>query len=166
MNIKLCPIATVLSIVANLTGYQQLNISAGGLKLLAEVEGCRLSSYKCSAGIWTNGIGNTMGVKPDIKINEKQAAAALIKNVKKVEVKIASCLKVMPPKHIYDALVSLAFNAGSRALCRSDMLYLVNNKQWLAACLQIKRWVYVKGKINHGLQNRRKKEMQWCLNDL
>lgn len=166
MNIKLCSIAIVLSIVTNLTEFQQLNISSGGLKLLAEVEGCRLSSYKCSAGIWTNGIGNTSGVKPDLKIDEKDAAATLIMNVKIVEDKIASCLKVIPPKHIYDSIISIAFNVGSQAMCRSDMLNLVNNKQWLAACLQIKRWVYVKGKINHGLQNRRKKEMQWCLNDV
>lgn len=166
MNIKLCSIATVLNIVANLAGYQQLNISDGGLKLLAEVEGCRLSSYKCSAGIWTNGIGNTVGVTPYEKIDELQAASELIKNIKKVEDKIASCLRVTPPKPLYDSIISLAFNAGSQVLCRSDMLSLVNNKQWLAACLQIKRWIYVKGKMNHGLKNRRKKELDWCLNGI
>lgn len=31
------------------------------------------------------------------------------------------------------------------------------------ACHQLPRWVYVKGVFNQGLDNRRAREMAWCL---
>ncbi len=30
-----------------------------GLALIKEFEGCKLTAYKCSAGVWTIGFGNT-----------------------------------------------------------------------------------------------------------
>ena len=34
-----------------------------GLTLLKSFEGCRLTAYKCPAGVWTIGYGHTKGVK-------------------------------------------------------------------------------------------------------
>ena len=45
-----------------------------GMKLIADYEGCRLQPYQCSAGVWTDGIGNTSGVVPGKTITERQAA--------------------------------------------------------------------------------------------
>ena len=33
------------------------------MKLIKESEGCKLTAYKCPAGIWTLGFGQTKGVK-------------------------------------------------------------------------------------------------------
>jgi lysozyme len=62
--VKRCLVGTVLAIAATLPGFQQLHTSVEGLKLIADYEGCRLQPYQCSAGVWTDGIGNTSGVIP------------------------------------------------------------------------------------------------------
>lgn len=60
--VKRCLVGAVLAIVATLPGFQSLHTSVEGLKLIADYEGCRLQPYQCSAGVWTDGIGNTSGV--------------------------------------------------------------------------------------------------------
>lgn len=76
--VKRCLVGAVLAIAATLPGFQQLHTSVEGLKLIADYEGCRLQPYQCSAGVWTDGIGNTSGVIPGKTITERQAAEGLI----------------------------------------------------------------------------------------
>ncbi|STI62320.1 glycoside hydrolase family protein [Escherichia coli] len=83
-----------------------------GLKLIADYEGCRLQPYQCSAGVWTDGIGNTSGVIPGKTITERQAAEGLISNVLRVERALERCVKQQPPQKVYDAAVSFAFKRG------------------------------------------------------
>ncbi|MCV5941870.1 lysozyme, partial [Escherichia coli] len=83
--VKRCLVGTVLAIAATLPGFQSLHTSLDGLKLIADYEGCRLQPYQCSAGVWTDGIGNTSGVVPGRAITERQAAGMLISNVQRVE---------------------------------------------------------------------------------
>ena len=40
-----------------------MKCSQEGLALIKKFEGCKLKSYKCSAGVWTIGYGHTAGVK-------------------------------------------------------------------------------------------------------
>lgn len=68
--VKRCLVGTVLAIAATLPGFQQLHTSVEGLKLIADYEGCRLQPYQCSAGVWTDGIGNTSGVIPGKTITQ------------------------------------------------------------------------------------------------
>ena len=72
--VKRCLVGAVLAIAATLPGFQSLHTSVEGLKLIADYEGCRLQPYQCSAGVWTDGIGNTSGVIPGKTITERQAA--------------------------------------------------------------------------------------------
>lgn len=65
--VKRCLVGAVLAIAATLPGFQSLHTSVEGLKLIADYEGCRLQPYQCSAGVWTDGIGNTSGVVPGKK---------------------------------------------------------------------------------------------------
>ena len=49
-----------------------MEISKNGIELIKRFEGCRLTSYKCPAGIWTIGYGHTANVKQgDIITKEK-----------------------------------------------------------------------------------------------
>ena len=131
--VKRCLVGAVLAIAATLPGFQQLHTSVEGLKLIADYEGCRLQPYQCSAGVWTDGIGNTSGVIPGKTITERQAAEGLISNV------------------------------GTGNACSSTLVKLLNQRRWADACRQLPRWVYVKGVFNQGLDNRRAREMAWCL---
>lgn len=162
-TVKRCAVGVVLALAATLPGFQQLHTSVEGLKLIADYEGCRLQPYQCSAGVWTDGIGNTRGVEPGKSITERQAAGNFITNVLRVEAALARCVAVSMPQQVYDALVSLAFNVGTGNACGSTMVALLKQGRWREACGQLPRWVYVKGVFNQGLDNRRKREMAWCL---
>ena len=162
-TVKRCAVGVVLALAATLPGFQQLHTSVEGLRLIADYEGCRLQPYQCSAGVWTDGIGNTRGVVPGKSITERQAAGNFITNVLRVEAALARCVAVSVPQQVYDALVSLAFNVGTGNACGSTMVALLKQGRWRDACGQLPRWVYVKGVFNQGLENRRQREMAWCL---
>lgn len=163
--VKRCLVGAVLAIAATLPGFQQLHTSVEGLKLIADYEGCRLQPYQCSAGVWTDGIGNTSGVIPGKTITERQAAEGLISNVLRVERALERCVKQQPPQKVYDSVVSFAFNVGTGNACSSTLVKLLNQRRWADACRQLPRWVYVKGVFNQGLDNRRAREMAWCLQE-
>lgn len=148
--VKRCLVGAVLAIAATLPGFQQLHTSVEGLKLIADYEGCRLQPYQCSAGVWTDGIGNTSGVIPGKTITERQAAEGLISNVLRVERALERCVKQQPPQKVYDAVVSFAFNVGTGNACSSTLVKLLNQRLWADACRQLPRWVYVKGVFNQG----------------
>lgn len=163
--IKRCSIASVLALAVLMPDFRLLKTSPEGLALIADLEGCRLSPYRCSAGVWTSGIGHTAGVVPTREITERDAAANLIADVMKVEKRLAACSPVEMPPRVYDALVSFAFNVGTGAACRSTLVSLINRKQWPQACGELPRWVYVNGNKNAGLENRRAREKAWCLKE-
>lgn len=161
--VKRCSVGLVLAIATTLPGFQQLHTSVEGLKLIADYEGCRLSPYRCDADKWTDGIGNTVGVVPGRNITERQAAGTFISNVLRTELALSRCVFSQVPQKVYDALVSFAFNVGTGNACGSTLVRLLNQGRWREACYQLPRWVYVKGVFNQGLDNRRGRELSWCL---
>ncbi|AUH00976.1 lysozyme [Prodigiosinella confusarubida] len=160
---KRCIAATVLMLAALLPDYSRLHTSRNGLALIANLEGCQLSPYKCSAHVWTNGIGHTAGVSPHHTITEQEAAANLVSDVINVEHALSRCMPVKMPQPIYDAVVSFTFNVGSRAACQSTLAFFINKQRWLDACNQLPRWIYINGVISPGLEQRRKRERTLCL---
>ncbi len=72
--VKRCSVATVLLLAVLVPDFRLLHTSQDGLALLADLEGCRLRPYQCSAGVWTSGIGHTAGVTPARDITEREAA--------------------------------------------------------------------------------------------
>lgn len=161
--VRRCAVAAVLAIAALLPQTPTLKTSAAGLALIADFEGCRLSAYQCSAGVWTNGIGHTAGVKPQTQISERQAAVNLVEDVMRVEKGIARCMPVAMPQPVYDAVVSFAFNVGVAAACKSTLGFFINKGRWRDACEQLPRWVFVNGLRVTGLERRRANELAYCL---
>lgn len=161
--VRRCAVAVILAIAALLPQTPTLKTSAAGLALIADFEGCRLSAYQCSAGVWTNGIGHTAGVKPQTQISERQAAVNLVEDVMRVEKGIARCMPVAMPQSVYDAVVSFAFNVGVTAACKSTLGFFINKGRWRDACEQSPRWVFVKGERVTGLERRRANELAYCL---
>lgn len=161
--IKRCSVAAVLALAVLMPDFRLLNTSAEGLALLADLEGCRLTPYQCSAGVWTSGIGHTAGVTPKGDITERQAAANLVADVLDTEQRLAVCVPVKMPPRVYDALVSFAFNVGTGAACRSTLVSFIKRQQWWQACDQLTRWVFVNGVRNQGLENRRAREWAYCV---
>ncbi|HEP0019198.1 TPA: lysozyme [Klebsiella aerogenes] len=161
--VKRCSVAAVLALAALLPDFRLLHTSPDGLALIADLEGCRLAPYQCSAGVWTSGIGHTAGVVPKRDITEREAAANLVADVLNTERRLAVCVPVTMPQPVYDALVSFSFNVGTGAACRSTLVSFIKRHQWRKACDQFTRWVYVNGERSTGLENRRQRERAYCL---
>jgi lysozyme len=156
-------VAAVLALAALMPDFRLLNTSPDGLALIADLEGCRLTPYQCSAGVWTSGIGHTAGVVPKRDITEREAAANLVADVLNTERRLAVCVPVTMPQQVYDALVSFSFNVGTGAACRSTLVSYLKRQQWWQACDQLTRWVFVNGERSTGLENRRQRERAYCL---
>ncbi len=161
--VKRCSLAAVLALATLVPDFRLLTTSQAGLALIADLEGCRLRPYQCSAGVWTRGIGHTAGVVPARDITEREAAADLVADVLNVERQLAHCAPIAMPSSVYDALVSFTFNVGSGAACDSTLVSLIKHRQWALACDQLPRWVYVNGVKNKGLENRRQRERAYCM---
>ncbi|WXX18233.1 lysozyme R [Yersinia phage vB_YpM_MHG51] len=161
--VKRCSVAAVLALAALVPDFRLLNTSPDGLALIADLEGCRLTPYQCSAGVWTSGIGHTAGVVPKRDISEREAAANLVADVLNTERRLAVCVPVTMPQQVYDALVSFSFNVGTGAACRSTLVSYLKRQQWWQACDQLTRWVFVNGERSAGLENRRQRERAYCL---
>ncbi|CNK75805.1 prophage lysozyme%3B Phage lysin [Yersinia frederiksenii] len=161
--IKRCSVVAVLALVALLPHYPVIKTSASGLALIANLEGCRLESYRCSAGVWTSGIGHTAGVKPEQTITERQAATNLVSDIIQIEKQVDKCMTVTMPQPVYDAVISFAFNVGSGVACGSTLATLIKRQQWREACQQLPRWSYVNGIWHQGVNNRRVTELAHCI---
>lgn len=85
-----------------------------GLSLIKQFEGCRLTAYKCPAGVWTIGYGHTSGVKAGQTITQAQADAFLVADVERFEANVSKyASKYNWTQNEFDAMVSFAFNLGS-----------------------------------------------------
>ncbi|MBH2771205.1 lysozyme [Serratia marcescens] len=156
-----CSVAVIIGLVLS---NGEVKTSRAGLELIGNAEGCRREPYKCPADVWTDGIGNTHGVKQGVRKTDEQIAADWQKNILAAEQcvnRYASGDKLS--QGAFDAAVSITFNAGCPAMQKSTMFRLFRQGETVAACDQFPRWVYVDGVKLNGLVIRRGKERALCL---
>ena len=124
---------------------------------IIEFEGCKLTAYKCPAGVWTIGVGHTKGVKQGQTITEAQAMSLLKGDLLPCE-NYVNNLGVCKTQGEFDALVDFTFNLGTAALGRSTLLKYIRAKkpeQYIRE--EFAKWVNSKGMRLKGLVIRR----QW-----
>ena len=132
-------------------------IGQAGLALIKQFEGCRLTAYQCSAGVWTIGYGHTAGVYKGMKITQAQADAFLKQDIAKFEKYINNPSYVQFTDKLnqnqFDALVSFAFNLGQgnvKKLCTGRTINQIPSA--------MQQYCKAAGKTLPGLQRRRKAE--------
>ena len=76
-------------------------------------EGCRLTAYKCPAGVWTIGVGHTQDVTEHDEITYEQSRDLLRRDLELVRHDLAPFVNVGLTEGQFVALVSLAFNVGA-----------------------------------------------------
>lgn len=91
-----------------------MNTSQAGIDLIKKYEGCRLTAYKDSVGVWTIGYGHTRGVYEGLTITQAYAVELLREDLKSAEKNVRSYNAIYHwTQNEFDALVSFAFNIGS-----------------------------------------------------
>ena len=83
-----------------------MKVSNNCIELVKEREGFRAKAYKCSAGVWTIGHGETKGVKPSDVITEPEALRKLLIRLDEFTKEVLALLKITPTQGQLDALVS------------------------------------------------------------
>ena len=125
------------------------------LNKIIEFEGCKLTAYKCPAGVWTIGVGHTKGVKQGQTITKAQAISLLKGDLLPCE-NYVNNLGVCKTQGEFDAIVDFAFNLGTAALGRSTLLkYIRQGKPEQYIRGEFAKWVKSGGKTLAGLVKRR-----------
>ena len=125
------------------------------LNKIIDFEGCKLTAYRCPAGVWTIGVGHTRGVKQGQKITEAQAIRLLKGDLLPCE-NYVNNLGVCKTQGQFDALVDFCFNLGTGALGRSTLLKFIRQgkaEQYIRG--EFAKWVKSGGKTLAGLVKRR-----------
>ena len=125
-----------------------------GLNLIKQFEGCRLTAYKCPAGVWTIGYGHTAGVISGQTITQEEADKMLVCDVEKYERKVNKYYdRYRWNQNEFDALVSFAFNIGS-----IDQLTANGTRSRAVIAEKILLYNKAGGKVLNGLKRRREAE--------
>ena len=144
------------------TAIAALSLSAAALVGIATHEGYVGQAYQDIVGVWTIGFGTTEGVKPNQTITPVQAISRALTDAQKFEGALKQCVTVPLHQHEYDAYVSLSYNIGSGAFCRSTLVKKLNAGDYDGACKEILRWNRAGGKEVRGLTIRRQQEYVLC----
>lgn len=134
-------------------------------KLLHHYEGLKLKAYKCPAGVWTIGLGNTRylddkAVKEGDTITLAEAESLMHKTLKKFAQAVSKHM-IVPgiTQSMFDALVCFTYNVGIGAFEGSTLLRkLKAGKPKAEVAAQFHLWIKGGGKVLNGLVKRRAAE--------
>ena len=96
-------------------------LSPRGMQVLIDREGCSLTAYQDSVGVWTVGVGHaaTSGTPPipveGMVITEKQAWQIFEEDTDEFEEVVNECIEQPMETWEFDAFVSICFNIGGSA---------------------------------------------------
>lgn len=140
-----------------------MQTSDKGIALIKQFEGCKLTAYQDSVGIWTIGYGWTQPVdgKPiraGMSINQETAERLLKTGLVSYENDVSRLVKVRLAQGQFDALVSFTYNLGARSLSTSTLLRKLNAGDYAGAADEFLRWNKAGGKVLNGLTRRREAE--------
>ncbi|EQC2606303.1 TPA: lysozyme [Enterobacter hormaechei] len=140
-----------------------MQTSEKGIALIKEFEGCKLTAYRDSVGVWTIGYGWTQPVdgKPiraGMTIKQETAERLLKTGLVRYESDVSRLVKVGLTQGQFDALVSFTYNLGARSLSTSTLLRKLNAGDYAGAADEFLRWNKAGGKVLNGLTRRREAE--------
>ena len=132
-----------------------MTYSKVGLTLTERFEGCRLTAYPDTGGVWTIGYGHTHGVHRGMVCTQDQAQTWLEQDTQFAVDAVNRLVQISLKQSEFDALVDFVFNLGVGAFARSTMLKDINAGNLAAAALQFPLWDRDAGRVLAGLLHRR-----------
>jgi lysozyme len=140
-----------------------MHISKNGLAFIREWEGCKLTAYKDSGGVWTIGVGHTgKDVHKGQTISQFEADELLEMDLQEHDISLY--LDGCPTtQNQFDAMCSLAFNIGLERFRNSTVLkrHKLGNK--IGAGNAFLLWHFDGGVPVKGLMRRREAERKLYL---
>lgn len=133
-------------------------LTAAGEAIIKGAEGCRLTAYQDSVGVFSIGYGHTHNVTADTAPVTNEQAEMLFKGDAALAGQmVAQYIFVPLNDNQYSALVSLCFNEGSAPLTKT-LGALLNAGNYEGAANEFPKWVYAGGIRLNGLIARRAAE--------
>jgi len=142
-----------------------MKVNAEGYALLKKYEGCVLKAYKCPAGVWTIGFGNTFyedgtKVKEGDVITQQRADELAKYIVEQFATSIRAMIKQPLNENQFSACVSLAYNIGTGGFKKSSVLRKLNvNPTDPTIADSFRLWNKGGGVVLKGLVRRREAEI-------
>lgn len=138
-------------------------VLAALVALVGGYEGLRTVAYRDVVGIPTVCFGETRGVKMGDSYTVEQCKTMLGNGLIEFAAGVDRCLTANVPDKSYTAFVSLAYNIGTGAFCRSTVVRKANAGDLVGACNAISMWDKAGGRVIRGLTIRRADEKRLCL---
>ena len=146
------------------TTIAALTLSASAVIGMFTVEGwCGKACIPVPGDTPTLGFGTTEGVKMGDSIDPISAINRAHRDIVKTEGVIKQCVNVPLYQNEYDSYVSLSYNIGSNAFCKSTLVKKLNAMDYEGACKEILKWDKFQGKPLRGLTKRREAEYKKCI---
>ena len=137
-----------------------MKLGERGTEMLKYFEGCKLTAYQDSVGVWTIGYGHTKGVYNGMTITQEEAEQMLLTELEEYEGYIENMVTVPLTQNQFDALVVWIYNLGPTNFKNSTLLKELNAGNYNAAGQEITRWNKAGGKVLAGLVKRREAEAE------
>ena len=137
-----------------------MKLGERGTEILKYFEGCKLTAYQDSVGVWTIGYGHTKGVYDGMTITQDHAEQMLLSELEEYEGYIKDMVTVPLTQNQFDALVVWVYNLGPTNFRNSTLLKELNAGNYNAAGQELTRWNKAGGKVLAGLVKRREAEAQ------
>lgn len=125
-----------------------------------------LVAYQDIIGVWTICDGLTKNVKANQRETEDGCDQRLYQYLKTLDAQLSQCVTPLAPPNAYAATLSLAYNAGAGAVCKSTLVKKLNTGDVRGACDELRRWIFSDGRKLQGLANRREAERAICMRDV
>lgn len=133
--------------------------------VVAGFEGLYTHPYRDIVGVRTVCYGETAADGVDLNRDYTKAECLeLLKNsLPRYDAGIRRCIRADMSPQVEAAVVSLAYNVGVSAVCRSSVVRLLNAGDTRGACNAFMAFTHAGGRVVQGLVNRRTQERALCL---
>lgn len=132
-------------------------------------EGTKFIPYKDIVGVWTVCSGDTKNVTPGVKQTAEQCQTRLEQQLAAHAAPVMKCTPTLNEQgrdYQRAAAVSLAYNIGDGAFCKSTVNRLFVAREWKRGCNAFLAWNRAGGRVVPGLTARRQREVAVCLKGL
>lgn len=136
--------------------------------LVQKWEGKENDPYQDIVNVWTVCYGDTSDVGPNTPTQtDAQCDARLDKQLEKHAAPVLQCTPILKD-HPWQlgASISLAYNIGTGAYCKSSLAKDFNAGKFVSACDGFSAWRKAGGQVVQGLVNRRAEERLVCLTEI